>query len=84
MLAAMGFPHIAPAPSPPRPEMQAFGTSRPLVADGPRQLTEQDYERVDLLLRKRFAELAIEIIKLAAFCWVMVLALAVIVVSALR
>lgn len=38
----------------------------------------------DHLLGKHFAELSLEILKLAAFCWAMVLVLAVIVVGALR
>ena len=40
--------------------------------------------RLDHLLGKHFAEVSLEIIKLAAFCWAMVLVLAAIVVSAVR
>ena len=64
--------------------MQAFGTSHTLLIDPTGRLTEQDYERVDHLLGKHFAEVSLEIIKLVAFCWVMLLLLAVIGVSALR
>lgn len=64
--------------------MHAFSSSPATLSDPPRRLAEQDYERLDHLLGKHFAELSIEIIKLAAFCWAMVLALAVIVVIALR
>jgi len=64
--------------------MQAFGTSHTVLVDPTRRLTEQDYDRLDHLLGKHLAELSLEIMKLAAFCWVMVLLLAVIVVSALR
>ena len=64
--------------------MQAFGTSHTLLVDPTRRLTEQDYVRLDHLLGKHFAEVSLEIIKLAAFCWVMLLLLAVIGVSALR
>jgi len=79
-----GLRHIAPDPSPRGPELQACGSSHALRVDPTRQLTEQDYERLDHLLRKHVAELSLEIIKLAAFCWVTLLMLAVIVVSALR
>ena len=64
--------------------MQAFDGSLTLLVEPTRRLTEQDYERLDHFLGKHFAELSIEIIKLAAFCWVMALVLAMIVVSALR
>jgi len=49
-----------------------------------RRLSEQDHERLDHVLGKHFADLSIEIVKLAAFCWALVLGLAVIVVGALR
>ena len=64
--------------------MQAFDSSLALLVEPTRRLTEQDYERLDHFLGKHLAELSIEIIKLAAFCWVMALVLAMIVVSALR
>ena len=49
-----------------------------------RRLREQDYERLDHVLGRHFADLSVEVIKLAAFCWALVLVLAVIVVGALR
>jgi len=64
--------------------MHVFDRSRTPLVDPTRQLTEQDYEHLDHLLGKHFAQLSIEIIKLAAFGWALVLILAVIVVSALR
>ncbi len=64
--------------------MHAFGSSPTTLSDPARRLAEQDHEHLDQLLGKHFAALSLEIIKLAAFCWVMVLVLAVIVVSTLR
>jgi len=79
-----GLPHIPPDPSPRGPEIHAFGSSHALLVDPTRRLTEQDYVRLDHLLGKHFAEVSLEILKLVAFCWVMLLLLAVIGVSALR
>jgi hypothetical protein len=64
--------------------MHAFSSSPANLSDPPRRLAEQDYERLDHLLGKHFAELSLEILKLAAFGWALVLVLAVLVVSALR
>ncbi len=64
--------------------MHAFSGSPATLPDLPRRLAEQDYERLDHLMGKHFAELSLEILKLAAFCWAMTLVLAVIVVSVLR
>jgi hypothetical protein len=64
--------------------MSALNSYLTTHSDLIRRLSEQDYERLDHVLRKHFAELSIEIVKLAAFCWALVLVLAVIVVSVLR
>ncbi len=64
--------------------MHAFSSSPAALSDPPRRLAEQDYERLDHLLGKHFAELSLEILKLAAFGWALVLVLAVLIVSALR
>jgi len=49
--------------------MHVVDRSRTPLVDPTRQLTEQDYEHLDHLLGKHFAQLSIEIIKLAAFGW---------------
>ncbi|MGH7548564.1 MAG: hypothetical protein ACREMM_10370 [Gemmatimonadales bacterium] len=70
--------------------MHAFSSYPATRLDPPQRLAEQDYERLDRLLGKHFAEFATEIIKLAAFCWAMVLVpavvlvLAVMIISAVR
>jgi len=57
--------------------MQAFSSS-------PAALSDPHYERLDHQLGRHFANLSLEILKLAAFAWAMVLVLAVLVVDALR
>ena len=64
--------------------MSALNSFLTTHSDLGRRLREQDYERLDHVLGRHFADLSVEIIKLAAFCWALVLVLAVIVVGALR
>jgi hypothetical protein len=64
--------------------MHAFSNSPAVLSDPPRCLAEQDYERLDHLLGTHFAKLSVEVLKLAAFAWAMVLVLVVLAVSALR
>jgi len=64
--------------------MSALNNCFTTHSDLRRCLSEQDQERLDHVQGKHFANLSIEIIKLAAFCWALVLGLAVIVVGALR
>jgi len=64
--------------------MSALNSFLTTHSDLGRRLREQDYERLDHVLGRHFADLSVEVIKLAAFCWALVLVLAVIVVGALR
>lgn len=64
--------------------MHAFSSSPTTHSDPARRLAEEDYDRLDRLLAKHVAQFSIEIIKLAAFCWAMVLMLAVVIITALR